>query len=509
MPFQGLELIPVIESDAEFLSRRTIRKSRGGNRTVVIVTVLSLLVLGSLGIYFFGTSAAPHKLSKDRRKAPELVESDTAEAGSQSSQANQPGSRTHGPPLTLQFVPMGARIVIHLRPADLWQRGGPGEEFRLCLGPLGTWVDEQMRTRCLLDPAQIEEALIALIPVSREAFDVALVVRSVEPIRRSELIEKLDGELVDQPRPHYLTANKAYLLHDARTFAVAPREMTESLLESAEGSGVTSQGIQALLEKTDRNRHFTLVAELEDVRNGVKSLAPSNAHALLNAVVDFFGDEAETIAWSFHLGDASSGRDLFLEVVVRNRPTRSPPHLRDDLHKKLAAVPDEILEIVRRADPPEPGEKKIVGRFPRMIKVLEQAAEINIGKRDVSIQWELPERAAPNLALGARLTWNQTTLPDFGKSPPAPEKPTDRTSLPDTIAERLQKPIDVDFRDEFLYAAVEFVGEEIGVAFKLDGPGMKRVGTTQNEKQKLTLAQTPARTILDRMLTPRKLVLIV
>jgi hypothetical protein len=507
--FPVLDLSPIVESDAEFYSRRRNQRLQTGNRTVVVVAVLALLLMAGIGAYFFSSTTAPPKHTKDHRAAQESAETETAGDDSPPRYGKKPASPTHGDPLTLQYVPMGSRIVIHLRPADLWKRGGPGEEFRLCLGSLGVWLAEQIRTHCLLDPEQIEEVLFALIPISREAFDVALVVRSVEPIRRSELIERINGELVDEPQPHYLTSKNAYLLHDARTFAVAPREMVASLLESSEGSGVTSQGIQALLTRTDRDRHMTLVAELEDVRIGAKSLVPNEARSLLDAVVDFFGDDVETIAWSVHLGDAASGRELFSEVVVRNRETRSPTHLRDDLVRKIAKLPDEMEGIVRRTKSSRPGEKKIIDRFPEMIKIVEQSAMVESGSRDVAVQWVLPERAAPNLALGARLTWHQTILPGYAQSSAPSEKPADEPPVPRTIAERLQKKIDVDFRDEFLYAAVEFVGEEIGVTFKLDGPGMKRVGTTQNEKQKLALEQTPARIILARMLTPRKLVLIV
>jgi hypothetical protein len=507
--FPVLDLAPIVESDAERYSRRRYQRSQRDKRTTVVVAVLACFLMAGLGAYFFSTGTAPRKPAKDRRAAQESAEAEMAGEDSPPESGKRAASPTHGDPLTLQYVPMGSRIVIQLRPGDLWQRGGPGEEFRLCLGPLGIWLEEQIRAHCLLGPEQIEEVLFALIPISREAFDVALVVRSVEPIRRSELIEKINGELVDEPQPHYLTPKKVYLLHDARTFAVAPREMAASLLESSEGSGVTSQGIQALLARTDRDRHLTLLAELEDVRIGAKTLVPAEARNLLDAIVDFFGDDVETIAWSVHLGDAASGRDLFSEVVVRNRETRSPAHLREDLVRKIAQLPDAVQKIVRRTKASQPGEKKIIDRFPEMIKVVEESALVESGRRDVSAQWVLPERAAPNLALGARLTWHQTTLPGNGPSSVPAEKPADHPPVPTTIAERLQKKIDVDFRDEFLYAAVEFVGEEIGVTFKLDGPGMKRVGTTQNEKQKLALEQTPARVVLARILTPRKLVLIV
>jgi hypothetical protein len=69
-----------------------------------------------------------------------------------------------------------------------------------------------------------------------------------------------------------------------------------------------------------------------------------------------------------------------------------------------------------------------------------------------------------------------------------------------SIAERLRKPITVDFRNEFLFQALEFIEGEIGVKFKTDGPGMQRVGVTQNMRQDLQLENTPASEILFVML---------
>ncbi len=82
----------------------------------------------------------------------------------------------------------------------------------------------------------------------------------------------------------------------------------------AEDRAVTSEGIQALLAKTDRKKHFTLLCELEDVRLGTKTLAPENAQNLLEGVVDFFGDDVETIAWSLNLGEAASASNLVSEL---------------------------------------------------------------------------------------------------------------------------------------------------------------------------------------------------
>ncbi|MFN0056352.1 MAG: hypothetical protein ACKV0T_29755 [Planctomycetales bacterium] len=517
--FPNFDLAPVrlpsvaATPTAEPLKAR--RSKRRGGKGAWIIAGLMLVIAGGVAFWFLrdrGDAGSPESApSAGKQQAATPKGKSKGKATTQSKSRGKSVSPTKGQPITLRLAPMGARILINVRVAELWEPGSAGEEFRACLGKsLGAWLEEQIRTQCLIEPGQIEEALFALIPVSREEFDVAVVVRTRQAMKPSDLLDKIDGELIDLPRPHYVGERKAYLIADTRTFAIAPREMVDALLESVDAGGsVSSEGIEHLLPRTDRERHLTVVAELEDVRNSRETLVPENAQKLLQGVLEFFGDDVETVVWSLHLGDPQRRQDLHSELLVRNRGTRSPPKLQRDLEQKLAALPAELLKLVYQTNPRRLGEKKLVGRLPVMVKVVERVAQFESASRLVKVQWQLPERAGPNLALGTLLAWNQTNLPEFGQgnSQPGQSSRDDDPSL--TIAQRLQKKIDVEFRDDFLYVAVDFISEETGIRFKLDGPGMKRVGKTQNEKQKFTMQQVPAGAILHRMLIPQRLVLIV
>lgn len=516
-PPPAAEIMPLTapepEADADTLARVRQRKKAVERRKKITIGVSAVAVVAvSLGTYFGLTGGQNAKSKKKSRAVAAKVQEAEEEPegdGALGSEVEAQGAT----PITLALVPEGARIVVHLRPAELWQTGGSAEEFRACLGPVGVWLEGIIKTKCLLEPAKIEELLVALIPISRDEFDVSYVVRTKSDMKKSELIDKFDGELIDQPRQHYVGPERAYLILDARTFASAPKAMVESLLQSVSGNTVTSEGIQLLLTKTDRKQHFTLLCELEDVRLGTKNLAPANAQKLLEGVVDFFGDDVETIAWSLHLGDADTGGTLHSEVLVRNKLSRAPAKLEGDLKKKLAGLPAEILNIAHKTDPKTIGEKKIVGRFPVMTKIVERSTHFGNGHRLVTMQVELPERAGPNLALGTLFAWNQTTLPDYGQKSSAPTvAAADDPKLPEKIADRLKKKITVDFRRTPLQDAIASIAEDTGVKIKLDGPGMKLAGVTQNEVQTFQMEDVPATDVLYKIIienTKDKLVLIV
>jgi hypothetical protein len=193
--------------------------------------------------------------------------------------------------------------------------------------------------------------------------------------------------------------------------------------------------------------------------------------------------------------------NLTSNLLVRNRLTRSPPKLEADLRKKLAGLPPEILSIAQKTDPRKIGEKKIVGRYPAMTKVVQELTHFNNSHRLVTMDVELPERAGPNLAIGTLLAWNQTTLPEYGKTRAASARPgTAETKLPDKIADRLKKKITVEFRRTPLEDAIAAVAEEAGVTIKLDGAGFKEVGVTQNQPQTFAMENVAASAVLHRLL---------
>jgi hypothetical protein len=121
-----------------------------------------------------------------------------------------------------------------------------------------------------------------------------------------------------------------------------------------------------------------------------------------------------------------------------------------------------------------------------------------IGDRSVRLTTILPERAAPNLALGALLTWDESTRTDFSKAAPAPTLASEK--LPERLADRLKKPIEIDFRRTPLQEAIGYIGGETSVPFEIDGNALKLAAMTQNMPQTFAMGVVPAEQALRRIL---------
>ncbi len=463
----------------------------------------ALLIVGLGGAaVWWASQRTPGKRRKSDRavaaSAPRRVSGEADEESGSVANETEPASPTQGPPLKLRYIPLGARMVIHLRPAELWADTELADEFRACLGPLIPGLESRLQELSLFSPAELDSVLLAFIPKSRDEFEIAVVAQTVADFKRSQILEKINGELVNSPKPHFVGPQRVFLVPDNRTVASAPRGMVETFLEAAERPLDASEGLETVLSRSDSQRQFTVVAEVEDLRNGVDTLVPERVRRLLTGVVDFLGDNVETVSWSFHLAESEGAPRLFNEVVVRNQTTRSAGNLARDLRKNLEQWPREMLDLVRAMRPETTGHARVVGRFPAMAQIVAESAWENHTQRLVTFRSDLPAVAAPNLAAGGLLAWDYASRPGLAKGGATPSETTAGRNL--SIAERLRKPITVDFRNEFLFKALEFIEGEIGVKFKTDGPGMQRVGVTQNMRQDLQLENTPASEILFVML---------
>jgi hypothetical protein len=276
-------------------------------------------------------------------------------------------------PIDLRLVPAGASILIHLRPAEIWAPGSLGEECLRCLGPLGERASATIRELCRYEPGELEEVLLCLIPGPRgTAPDVAVVARLVQAQPEGELLQKFTGTRNDdQVRPIYIDAERAILIRDdRRTFAAAPSKFADELAEAVDVANPTAPGVEAILAQTDRSRHVTVVFNPVDVRLHADMLFSPELAEIAGVLLDWLGDDVETVAWSARFDDEFSS-----ELVLRNRDARTerqllPQHLLAEVRGKLAEMPAQVLQSVQAMEPRHSGKRTLIGRFPAMLKVV-------------------------------------------------------------------------------------------------------------------------------------------
>jgi hypothetical protein len=437
-------------------------------------------------------------------------------------------------PIRLLLAPAGVRMIAHLRPAELWAdaaqsanqvhdkaagaslRTGAehaenktgssrGEELRRCLAPLTAWTERQIVDWCLFPPSQIEEVLFSFILRSPgDPPDVAATVWLKEATTVPEIAKRFGGRQREQGTLTIcIKGERALVIRDGRTFAVGPQAAAQEMADANDQPNPTDESIEELLKQTDRRRELTFVFRPDDLDRFRESLFPPAFRDVAHRVAAWLDPEAtEGAVVSFHLADPFRVR-----LDLRNRPATTIHHLEADVQQRLDQLPVGMLEGVKHLDPPTSGRRKLIGRVPAMWKAVALGAESTTQTRLVTFESFLPERAAPNLSLGTYLALTEARSATSGTKTGRQTIPADQSM---TIGQRLAAKIDVDFRRTPLSDAFASIGEDIGVAFEVDGGAFKIAGYTKNMPQTLRLSGVPAIEALHKITKPyAKMVLII
>ena len=464
---------------AERLKEQQRKNARQRNIGLAITAVAAAIIGGF--VMFGSKSVDKNTVSKITEKQAGTDSANDEDPGqTQATGFANPRSPTKGKPIQLQYIPFGTQVVLNLHPAEFWKPGSLGEEIRYCVPPLAKLVETTLNDLFQRKPEQVEELLICLLPGIRGSLpDIAAVARMVDKEKQSQLIDQLGQYLELDGQSVYMKGDRAYMIVDEKTLVVCPKSQAQEMVEAITKRHPVEQ-IDPLLPMTDRDRHITAI--FTPLTLGLQETwFPENVRPFVKNSLGWLGEEVETVSWSFHLTD----EQFYSEILLRDKGSsgkNSAKKLEQDFKTKLAQLAESLLPQIEQMNPREQGKRMVIGRVPAMVEVFSLATIVNHGPQYVQLITPLPDRAAPNLALGTLLAWDESTRTDFSKAKAKPLTP-DGPSVPDMIADRLKMKIDVDFRRTPLNEAFAFIGGEIKTTFEIDGDALKLGGFTKNIAQ--------------------------
>ncbi len=413
---------------------------------------------------------------------------------------------TSGKPIDLRMVPDGVNFLIHVRPAKLWGNEDAIAQLRGCLiEPVLPWIENVLQTRCRRKPEQIEEATFAIVlGPTGSVPQIATVVKLVAPAKPSDLIEEFRGEVVEDDGTTRLikTPTEYVAVSGLQTFAIGPVAALSEIQASLKAPNETiPDGILELVKQTDRDRLFTMVFEIDDVRRNVEGLFTGIAHPAVHNVLDWFGDSIATISWSANLDSYFHSEFVFFPKGTRGggNMLATSRVVRDQMKEQLPVMPTILVAAARKMRPGTLGFSQIIGRFPAMMQAYAMQSIVTMNPKTAKLTTVLPSKAAANLALGTLLTWDESTRTNFSSSA-AMEVADTGPKLPDKIEERLRLPIDCDVTMP-LEVCFTYLFGEVKLDTFVDGVALKSSGITKNEVQKLALGRTPVFKAVQAILT--------
>lgn len=486
---------------------RILSRRRRKNKMVGIALggVLGICLAGIL-IYANQLEPPPQKTETPKKEKPKVNQTLVEDISSAEENADfaqkfaEENFATQGEPISFERIPLGTNLIVHLRPAELWSDEAKFAEFRASLtSNVTNWLESVIKKHCLFEPQEIEEVLFCLMLGGRgETPDIAVRVKLTQPRNKSEFLTRFGGMRSDEfGHPVYIAGNRAFLVErDTQTFASVPESMAGEMVgRQTKQLAATRPGIESIVVHTDKERHVTLVFQPFDMGIHRDVLMAENVRPIFDEILDWLdADDVETALWSMHLGD----EQFFSRVLLRANHQWKPRQLERDVRNKLAALPAELYGAIRLMNPRQTGPRKIIGRFPAMMKAFSLHTLGGTSEDVAQFTTVLPAKAAPNLALGTLLAWNESTRTDFTKEPPKTQ--SNEPKLPDLVVDRLKLPMEVDFRRRPLQEAFDDIGEATSVKFVLDGEALKFAGYTQNMEQNFKLGEVPASEAIERIL---------
>ncbi|WP_157605516.1 hypothetical protein [Schlesneria paludicola] len=466
------------------------------------------LIIGSVILVACGGIAVFLSRTTETASRPKLATTDATNAESSSSEEiaegsvdpnlteyAQRGSPTHGTPIDLKYIPFGTQVVIHLRPAELWQEQSRGDEIRRCVPPLAQIIEQTLETWFRLQPIEVDELLICLIPAQRgNPPDVAVVVRTVEDQDRNARIKQFGPRLDGFEPSVYATAETAYMIPDSKTLVAGPRGQVDEMVKAVETSH-PAELLDPLLPMTDRDRHLTVIFDPLTLKLHDAWFA-ENLRSFVRNSLDWFPESIDAASWSMHFTD-----ELFYSDLILHVKGKQPKLVEREIHERVSRLAGDLVPWFERMNPSEQGKRLIIGRVPAMVEVCCMASIIKRGPHHVQLVTPLPDRAAPNLFLGTLLAWDESTRTDFTATR---RSTTDAPGGVRSIPDRLATSIDVDFRATPMNEAFAYLSGEIKTAIEIDGDALKAGGFTKNIKQSFRMDSARAQDVIAKIFSESK-----
>ena len=487
-------------------ARRSRRQSKVG---MIVMVVTAIIVLGGgATAYFLKNRAASNTVAKPAPTVNPAWEAKKVELAASNESATSL-SPTSGKNIPLEYIPFTPHVLCHLRPKEICKTKGKMGEFQAMLGDLGLWLKDQIKLRTRFDAEDIAELTFAINFGPRmSAPEVAVVVRLREPQTETDLIKRFQGRLRPNPDAEvYESSDYSFLRIDNQTFALAPISLSDELAQSRNDAALASPDMEPLLRESDRQRHVTLLFDLKILDSHREDIFLTQLQKVVDQFVLWMGSEVETVSWSIHLEP-----NFYMETLLHNTSDSSVMKVQRHAQLQLSQLAEEMLRGVKKMRPSTVGARQTIGRFPAMLQALDVGTTTHVAPSFARLVTVLPQKAASNLAAGALLTWNQSLLTNFDDD--SQLTMAEDTKVPDSVVERLQMKVLVDFRNTPLQEAFAYIGESIKTEVSIDGKALQGAGFTQVMSQTYNLgtvtAQEALHTILKKYAAERDpLVLIV
>jgi hypothetical protein len=405
-------------------------------------------------------------------------------------------SPTAGKPLDVSYLPPGVQIIVAMRPEAIASHP-EGEKVLASLGPLGEQALGLIHDALKMSQG-IGQCLIGIQTTSEGRWQTSLVVRLTGgPTAAEHLAAELpDAVKKSHGATTYRLANDwSYWVPDAagdRLLVVASPELIGEIIDLGGNAPPLRREVERLLQHTDVDRHFTAVVAPNFLFSEGGGLFVGPIAPLRAPLFWFLGDELSAAALSMHWDE-----NFFVELIAAPTLDTRPEAAARILTTRVAELPERVENFVVGFNP-NPFGRRIVARFPMMIRKLAAYSRSGVEADHAVLRCYLPAVAGHNLIMGAELTLADA-LAASGRMD-ATTTPAPATTSFESLRDRLRQTASLSFARDTLEAALEQLSSQIKVDVEILGADLQAEGITKNQSFGIDMSDRPAEDVLVQIL---------
>ena len=400
-------------------------------------------------------------------------------------------SPTTGKPIDFRYVPAATEILLHVRPASLMQSPSGARLFN---GLQKTFAQpiQTMQQAVGLSPEKISAVTISLYPGQSQKYDAIYRVETTKEVSLAELksswgdtdeVKTKEGDTI------YSGDENVYLIvspnpsdapkpDSSISFVTGPPRLVQELAMQG-GVTVLSRPLQRLAEKTDRDRHLTLLTTPRFLTGEYgRTLWGEAANTIVPELRIFFPDEVSGFSLGLH-----SDNGEYLELQIDQTQDATPEQLAKRLEKQIRSTLQEVASFASEL-PSIPYWDRVRQRIKPMADQLAGDLRWGVESKHVMANAWLPPDATQNIVAASELTLAfansaAAQVADADKEPQnieellATKRSLNIANPPDLNI--LLSQIASDINDDFPRMPFEF-------KISLKGNDLQKEGITQNQR---------------------------
>ena len=394
-------------------------------------------------------------------------------------------SPTGARPIDVSLMPAAPEFLLAMRPRRIGENQ-QATQFIRSFGPRFTELSEQFTRQTNIESVEIERLNISLHGGAIGRYEFVVVSELVTPLSQEELWQRMGKPIVSEDAELGLTmftlgSNLVYFESSqdktVSRFGLGSNEFLKESLD-AMGPAMAGRTIARLIERSDRDRDFTLM-----FRNAAllseegKWLFGGDYSGFRRPLSLFFDDRMEGVKLSLHFDQGS-----YLEWMSVQTPDMNDGELIEWLPEKFASVRDELTGYVSQI-PPHPYWARVQQRFDNMLNEIVKQLRVGRESSGVVANCWLPEVAPHNLFAASELvmngnsfaTGNVTVYEGPANLQELLETPRDLSVASDPDLINLLREIELEIRDDYPELPFEFRIRVLGNDLLLEG-------ITQNQR---------------------------